>query len=134
MSEPVSYRDLLLSIEPRPVESEEQADAYRQIVQRLLVPGMSEGQKDMIALLGQLIYNWEEQHEEPVAGTPQGVVHLLLEDRELRQRDLVPAVFLTESAVSDFLSGRRPLSYARVTKLADFFSISPALFYPGATD
>jgi len=57
-------------------------------------------------------------------------VHSLLEDNGLRQADLVGAVFPSPSAVSDFLAGRRPLSYERVPKLAAYFPVSPAVFYP----
>jgi len=46
-----------------------------------------------------------------------------------RQVDLVGPVFPSASAASDFLAGRRPLSYERVRKLATFFHVSPAVFF-----
>jgi HTH-type transcriptional regulator / antitoxin HigA len=124
------YRDLLLAIEPRTINSEAQAETYRDAIDVLTSrPGMSDGQREMVGLLAQLVYDWEQDAEEPITGTPQGAVQLLLDDRGLRQRALVPAVFPTESAVSDFLSGRRPLSYERVRKLAMFFGVSPGVFF-----
>lgn len=39
-------------------------------------------------------------------------------------------VFPSRSAVSDFLAGRRSLSYERVQKLGTFFHVSPAVSYP----
>ncbi len=124
------YRDLLLAIEPRAITSEAQAEVYRETIDALTDrPGLSPGQREMVGLLGQLVYDWEEEHEEPIEAPPHAIVQLLLEDRGIRQRDLVPAVFSTESAVSDFLAGRRPLTYDRVRKLAAFFRVSPALFY-----
>jgi HTH-type transcriptional regulator/antitoxin HigA len=124
------YRDLLLAIEPRTIGSEAQAETYREAIDVLTSrPGMSEGQREMVGLLAQLVYDWEEEAEEPITGTPEGVVQLLLDDRGLRQRDLVPDVFPTESTVSDFLAGRRSLSYGRVRQLAMFFGVSPAVFF-----
>lgn len=130
LADMTDYRDLLLAIEPRAVSSEAQAEAYRGAIDMLTSrPGISIGQREMVGLLAQLVYDWEEETEEPITGTPEGVLQLLLDDRGLRQRDLVPAVFPTESTVSDFLSGRRPLSYDRVRNLAAFFGVSPAVFF-----
>jgi antitoxin component HigA of HigAB toxin-antitoxin module len=68
--------------------------------------------------------------EESIEVAPQEIVRTLLEDNGLRQADLVGPVFPSRSAVSDFLAGRRPLSYERAGKLAAFFHMSPAVFYP----
>lgn len=130
LADMTEYRDLLLTIEPRTISSEALAERYRDAVDALTSrPGMSDGQREMVGLLARLVYDWEEETEEPIAGTPEGIVQLLLDDRRLRQRDLVPTVFATESTVSDFLAGRRPLSYDRVQKLARFFGVSPAVFF-----
>lgn len=124
------YRDLLLAVERRTISSESQAESYRDAIDVLTsCPGMLDGQGAMVGLLAQLVYDWEEETEEPITGTPEGVVQLLLDDRGLRQRDLVPNVFPTESSVSDFLAGRRPLRYDRVRNLARFFGVSPAAFF-----
>jgi HTH-type transcriptional regulator/antitoxin HigA len=132
LTDMTNYRDLLLAIEPRTINSEAQAESYRDAIDVLTSrPGMSDGQREMVGLLAQLVYDWEEETEEPITGTPAGVVQLLLDDRGLRQRDLVPDVFPTESSVSDFLAGRRPLSYDRVRNLATFFGVSPAVFFEG---
>lgn len=129
------YRDLLLSIEPRTISSEAQAEMYRGAIDVLTSrPGMSDGQREMVGLLAKLVYDWEEESEEPITGTPEGVVQLLLDDRGQRQRDLVPDVFPTESTVSDFLAGRRSLSYDRVRSLATFFGVSPAVFFGDRPD
>ena len=50
-----------------------------------------------------------------------------MEDRGLRQRDLVPA-FGSSSGVSDVLSGKREISKQQARKLAEFFSVPAGLF------
>ena len=71
------YRKLLLEIEPRAITSEEQAEAYRRVVDVLTDQSpMSEGQRDMVGLLGQLVYDWESEHEEPLTATPQEIVEI----------------------------------------------------------
>jgi HTH-type transcriptional regulator / antitoxin HigA len=91
---------------------------------------LSDDQRDFIGLLGQLLHDWEAEHEEPIEVSPSGVVSSLLEENGLRQVDLVGPVFPSASTVSDFLHRRRALSYERVMKLAAFFHVSPAVFYP----
>jgi HTH-type transcriptional regulator/antitoxin HigA len=55
-------------------------------------------------------------------------VKALLEDRGLRQKDLVP-LFGTESIVSEVLSGKRELQSKHIEGLAQFFNVSPAAFF-----
>ena len=126
-----TYHDLLTTFEPRPIRSDAEAEQFHALIDRLTdLPRLSEGQREFVGLLGQLLYDWETARAEPVEVSPQEVVRSLLEDNGLRQRDLVGPVFPSRSAVSDFLAGRRPLSYARVAKLAAFFHVSPTVFYP----
>jgi len=60
----------------------------------------------------------------------QEIVHPLIEDNGLRQVDLAGPVFPSASAVSDFLAGRRPLSYERVGKLRGVRPGSRGRAYP----
>jgi HTH-type transcriptional regulator/antitoxin HigA len=128
------YRALLLELEPRAVLREEQAEMYRHAIDVLTdqVP-MSDGQREMVGLLGQLVHDWEAEHEEPISATPQEVVASLLEENGLPQSALVPDVFANRHNVSEFLAGRRSISYQRAAKLADFFHVSPAALYPRAS-
>ena len=126
-----TYRDLLGTFEPRPIRSEREAETIGRLIETLTdLSQLSEGQREFVGLLGQLLYDWESEYEEPIEVSPGEIVHSLLEDNGLRQVDLVGPVFPSAPAVSDFLAGRRPLSYERVDKLAAFFHVSPALFCP----
>jgi HTH-type transcriptional regulator/antitoxin HigA len=50
-----------------------------------------------------------------------------MEDRGLRQRDLIP-VFGSSSVVSDVLNAKRSIGKAHARKLADFFHVQVSLF------
>ncbi|MGI8553102.1 MAG: helix-turn-helix domain-containing protein [Dehalococcoidia bacterium] len=126
-----TYADLLVAVQQRPIRGDEEATVISDLIDILTdLPELSEGQREFIGLLGQLQYDWETEHEEPIDVSPQEIVHSLLEDNGLRQANLVGPVFSSAPAVSNFLAGRRPLSYERVGKLAPFFHVSPAVFYP----
>ena len=126
-----TYPDLLQAVQPRTIRTEVDAAAMNDIVDLLTDrPQLSEDQRDFIGLLAQLIHDWESEHESSIEASPAEVVSSLLEENGLRQVDLVGPVFPSPSTVSDFLHNRRPLSYERVMKLAAFFHVSPAVFYP----
>jgi HTH-type transcriptional regulator/antitoxin HigA len=55
------------------------------------------------------------------------MIAFLMDQRELRQADLLP-VFGSRSVVSDVLNGKREPSKAHVRKLAEFFHISAEVF------
>jgi HTH-type transcriptional regulator/antitoxin HigA len=57
------------------------------------------------------------------------LVKALLDDRNLRQHDLV-GIFGTDSIVSEVLSGKRELQRKHIEQLARFFKVSPAAFFP----
>lgn len=80
-------------------------------------------------MLGALVYEYEQQ-QEPIPDI-YGVELLksLIEDNELRQKDLV-SIFKTESIVSDILNGKRELTKRHIEELAQFFHVSPAVFFP----
>jgi HTH-type transcriptional regulator / antitoxin HigA len=131
ISDLLTYSDLLQAVQPRTIRTEADGMMANHIIDTLTdLPELSEGQRELVGLLGQLVHDWESEHEEIIEVSPQEAVSSLLVDNGLRQADLVGPVFPSPSAVSDFLHGRRSLSYERVLKLAEFFHVSPALFYP----
>lgn len=125
------YAELLEAIQPRTVTSQAQADQYLEVIDVLTdqMP-MSDGQRDMVRLLAQLVHAWETEHIEPISASPAEVVASLLQENGLPQGALVPDVFANRHNVSEFLSGRRGISYAKAAQLAEFFHVSPAAFFP----
>jgi len=100
------------------------------MIDKLLDQGkLSQDEKDYLNVLGALVYEYEQQ-QEPIPDI-YGVELLksLIEDNELRQKDLV-SIFKTESIVSDILNGKRELTKRHIEELAEFFHISPAVFFP----
>jgi HTH-type transcriptional regulator/antitoxin HigA len=58
---------------------------------------------------------------------PRKMLRFLMEQRDLRQVDLVP-VFGSRSVASNVINGKRELSKAQIHKLAAFFHVSPEAF------
>ena len=120
---------LLKAFPPRPIATEEDFIATQQVIDSLIDRGnLTPDEQDYLNVLGSLVHDYEELHH-PLP-TLQGVelIKALMIELNLRQKDLVP-IFKTESIVSAVLNGKRQLTVEHIQKLADFFHISPAVFF-----
>ena len=73
------------------------------------------------------ILQYEEEIEPGPVGSPSGVLKFLMEERGLRQRDLVP-ILGSKSYVSQIMSGHRPIRREAAVRLAEFFRVSAHSF------
>ena len=124
------YIQLLLQFPPHPITNDEELSATQDQIDRLLDrQELSPEESDYLNVLGALVFEYE-QSIEPIPDI-YGVelLKVLIQERELRQKDLVP-IFKTESIVSDVLNGKRQLTVRHIQELAHFFQLSPAVFFP----
>lgn len=125
-----SYTQLLVSFPPRPIKNEEDLEKIQAVVDNLLDKGeLTEEEKDYLDLLGILIYEYEEKQNliPDIYGVE--LLKVLIAELNLKQKDLVP-IFKTESIVSDVLKNKRKLTVEHIEKLAKFFNVSVAVFFP----
>lgn len=128
------YSELLQVFPPRPIKSQSEMWATQQVIDSLIDRApLTPDEEDYLNVLGTLVYEYE-QTQEPIPDI-YGIelLKVLIEERDLRQKDLVP-IFKTESIVSDILKNRRQLTTRHIQELAEFFHISPAAFFPLQTD
>jgi HTH-type transcriptional regulator/antitoxin HigA len=74
-----------------------------------------------------LIEDFEDQHYQLNASTPQGILRGLMEARGIKPRDLW-SVFGSKGVTSEVLSGKRSISKSQAKALGEFFHVSPELF------
>jgi HTH-type transcriptional regulator/antitoxin HigA len=123
------YGELLARTLPRVVENDSEFDRLVAALEELdfakreLSPEEIELQK----LLGKLVQEYDDRNHSLPASSPREMLAFLMEDRGLRQRDLVP-VLGASSAVSDLVNGKRSISKAQARKLAEFFRVPADLF------
>ena len=87
----------------------------------------SAAEAEAIELLTLLVERYEQEHYPIPAADPVSVVRFLMEQRGLKQRDLVPQ-FGSEGAVSMFLAGQRKLTLEQVRKLRARFKLPADVF------
>lgn len=127
---PEPYLELLRSFPPRPITSEAELAATQSVVDSLLDgPELTADEQDYLNVLGTLIHEYEQTLEPLPDISGIELLEVLIAEHNLRQKDLIP-IFKTESIVSDVLHRRRKLTVEHIQKLAEFFHVSSAVFFP----
>lgn len=80
-----------------------------------------------IETLTALVMQYEDEIAPDPARSPAGVLKYLMEERGLRQVDLLP-IFGSKSYVSQVFSGHRPISKDAAYRLAEYFQVSAYSF------
>lgn len=128
---PQSYDEWLTTFRPRAIADESEAERVRAELDRLMdLPEHTPEDWEKLALLGSLLHVWEADRYPFPAVSPAEMIEALLEARDLPQRALVGEVFATPSIASEVINGHRKLTYEHVGRLAHFFHVSPAAFFP----
>lgn len=124
-----SYIELLRKFPPRPIKSEVEFLAVQEVIDALLDSGeMTPEKQDYINVLGILVYEYEEKHVSVPDLSGVELLKALIDEFSLKQKDLIP-VFRTESIVSAILNRQRKFTVEHIEKLADFFKVSPSVFF-----
>ncbi|MGH9938705.1 MAG: helix-turn-helix domain-containing protein, partial [Blastocatellia bacterium] len=116
---------------PQKITTKKQHQEMSKIVTSLMRKG-DEGrtpeEDKILTLIFTLIAEYERTQYPDYRGTTADLLKGLMEERGLRQRDLLPLFNNSRSYVSDVLNGRRGLSKAQAVKLAGFFNVRVEVF------
>lgn len=124
------YVRLIDAFPPVKIQSAGQAEATETHIEELLArPQLNEAERAFVDLLSDLLADWEDARTDIADIRGIELIKILLKERGLRQRDLV-GIFATESIVSEVLAGRRDVTRRHIDRLADFFQVSQAAFFP----
>jgi HTH-type transcriptional regulator / antitoxin HigA len=124
------YAHLLGKVQPKVIETEKENEQYLCEVEKLMALGedLSPEQEQLLRLLVTLIEAFEDQHYQLKSATPLEILREMLEDRGLKQKDLVP-VFGSQGLTSEVLNGKRSISKSQAKAIGAFLSVSPTLFF-----
>jgi HTH-type transcriptional regulator/antitoxin HigA len=124
-----AYRKLVTEVLPHIIETEAECQRLIEYLEELDSHGrpLTPEEERLANLLTLLVREFEESHYPLGHAEPVEALRFLMEQRQLRQRDLV-GVLGASSVVSDVLSGKRSISKAQAHKLAEFFHVGVGLF------
>jgi len=126
--DPVAYGKLLAVELPQPIQNDREFDRMvarleeLDFAKRRLTPE-EEALREVLAALIEVYDAKFSLPEQP----PHEMVKYLMEQRGLKQADLVP-VLGSRAQVSDLVNGKRGISKAQVKALAEYFGVSAELF------
>ena len=124
------YGRLLAKTLPAVIKSEEENDRMLAIVEELMAKGESNltpEEDALLELLVDLVHDFEQRRYPLPSVPPHKMVAFLLEQREMKPRDLW-AILGSKGRVSEVLSGKRSVSKDQAKKLAAFFHVGVELF------
>ena len=126
------YGMLLMQTLPAVISSEEELERLTEEIDRLMTKGIKEDElspeeEQLLELLSVLVEAYEDEHYPMPKASPNEILQFLMEDRELKQKDLVH-IFGSTGITSEVVNGKRSISKAQAKKLAEFFKVSVELF------
>ena len=85
-------------------------------------------QADYLEILTKIIADYEEEHFKMSKHDPQEILKFLVEENQMNGSDL-GRILGNRTLGPALLRGERTLSKTHIKKLAEYFSVSPALFF-----
>lgn len=126
------YGILLMQTLPSVISSDEELERMTEEIDRLMTKGIREGElspeeEQLLELLSVLVESFEDEHYPMPESSPNEVLKFLMEDRELKQKDLLH-IFGSTGITSEVVNGKRAISKTQAKKLAEYFKVSVELF------
>jgi HTH-type transcriptional regulator / antitoxin HigA len=124
-----AYGKLLARTLPRVIKSEKENERMIAELEQLDTRGraLTPEEESLAELMTLLIREFEESKYPLGHAGPLEALRILMEDRGLRQRDLIP-VFGSSSVASNVFHGKRAISKTHARKLAEHFHVPVNLF------
>lgn len=126
------YGNLLMSVLPSVITNDEELDRMTQEIDRLITKDIKQGalspeEDKLLELLTLLVEEYEDEHYPIEDAPPHEVLKFIMEQRDLKQSDLLD-VFGSSGIASEVVNGKRSISKAQAKKLAERFKVSVELF------
>jgi HTH-type transcriptional regulator/antitoxin HigA len=119
----------LAKILPRVIATGEEHERMLAELEKLMDKGERRTAEEDAALdlMVRLIKDYEGEHYPLADPTPREMLVYLMEQRNLKQADLLP-IFKSRGYVSDVINAKRAISKTHAKQLAEFFRVSVNLF------
>lgn len=121
------YGSLLAQYQPQPIATEAENDRALAVVEELMAKDRTLEEVALLNLWVLLIEQFEAGHYPIRDAAPHEMLQFLMEQRDLRQADLV-GILGSRGVVSEVVNGKRSISKAQAKGLGEYFHVSPELF------
>jgi HTH-type transcriptional regulator/antitoxin HigA len=119
----------MIALKYKVIKSQMQCKEYTKILEELVSADFkSKAMKDEIELLTLLIEKWDEENNSFDDVDPITLLHSLMEEKNLKAKDLVEILGVSKGLVSDILNYKKGLSKEIIRSLSDYFKVSQEAF------
>lgn len=119
----------MIDLKYKVIKSKTQYKEYCNILEELVFADFkTKEMKDEIDLLTVLIEKWDDEHNTFEDVDPITLLKSLMNDRDLKAKDLVTILGVSKGLVSDILNYKKGLSKENIRLLASYFSMSQEAF------
>ncbi len=123
-----NYTTLLTQYRPKVIATEVENDTAIALAAELAHRHPKSPEEEaLLELLITLIEKFEDKHYPIPISTPLDMLKHLMENRNLKQEDLV-GIIGSRGVVSEVVNGKRDISKAQAKSLAHYFNVDVALF------
>jgi HTH-type transcriptional regulator/antitoxin HigA len=127
-----TYPKLIKQFRLVPIKDDDHLKAAHEMIDRLMQDDLEPSGQDYLSVLADLVEAYEDRHFPIPDASEVDVLRELMRSNGLTQTDLAKKVGIVQSTISAVLNGSRKLTKNQVIKLAKFFNVTPAAFWPNA--
>lgn len=110
------------------IKNESQYYEYCRILEELMEHEENESLNDEIDLLTLLIEKWDEEHNTFKESDPIELLKYLMEEKNLKAKDLAEILNVSKGLVSDILNYKKGLSKEIIRSISEYFKVSQEAF------
>lgn len=110
------------------IKSKAQYNDYCKKLEKLAFSNKTKSAKDEMELLTFLVEKWDEEHNSFHDVDPIELLHSLMEEKDLKAKNLVEILQVSKGFVSDLLHYKKGLSKEVIRTLSEYFKVSQEAF------
>ncbi len=124
-----AYLALIQRFSLRPIRTDAELDAASAIIDELTDRDeLSSAESDYLDVLGDLVEKYEDEHVEMPHVSDADMLRSLMDEKGVRQAEVVRGTGLSKTVLSLVLNGKRDLTREHIETLAKYFRVNPAAF------
>ncbi len=124
-----SYLALIRRFPLRPIRNDNELDAASEVVDDLTDrDDLTPAESDYLDVLGDLIEKYEDEHVEMPHVSDAAMLRSLMDEKGVKQVDVVRGTGISKTVLSLILNGKRSLTRDHIGALAKYFAVNPSSF------
>jgi HTH-type transcriptional regulator / antitoxin HigA len=124
-----AYLTLIRRLPLRPIRTDAELDAAICVIDELTDrDDLSVAETEYLDVLGDLVEKYEDEHVEIPYVSDAAMLRSLMEEKGVRQADVVRNTGISKTVLSLVLNGKRDLTREHIGALSKYFAVNPGAF------